>query len=52
MPLPHYTQSKASNQRFEPVQPNLFELTIFTPNNDDTALILEHVKSIGGLNLI
>lgn len=50
MPLPHYTQARASTQKFEPIQPNLFEVTIFTPAGDDTALILEHVQSIGGLN--
>lgn len=50
MPLPHYTQSTASVQKFEPIYPNLFEVTIFTPNGDNTGLILEHVKSIGGLN--
>jgi hypothetical protein len=50
MPLPHYTQARASTQKFEPIQPNLFEVTIFSPSGDDTALILEHVKSIGGLN--
>ncbi len=50
MPLPHYTQSRASTQKFEPIYPNLFEVTIFSPLGDDTGLILEHVKSIGGLN--
>ena len=50
MPLPHYTQSRASSQRFEPIQPNLFEVTIFSPLGDDTGLILEQVNSIGGLN--
>lgn len=50
MPLPHFTQSRASTQRYEPVQPNLFEVTVFTPNGDDTGLILEHVRNIGGLN--
>jgi|TARA_B110000037_G_scaffold19952_1_gene21376 hypothetical protein len=52
MPLPHYTQSRASSQRFEPIQPNLFELTVFSPLGDDTGLILEQVKSIGGLNAL
>ena len=52
MPLPHYTQSKASNNRYEPIQPNLFEITLFSPNGDDTGLILEHVKSVGGLNAL
>jgi hypothetical protein len=50
MPLPHYTQSRASSQRYEPIQPNLFEVTVFSPLGDDTGLILEHVKTIGGLN--
>jgi hypothetical protein len=52
MPLPHYTQSRASSQRFEPLQPNLFEVTIFSPLGDDTGLILEQVNSIGGLNAL
>lgn len=52
MPLPHYTQSRASTQRFEPIQPNLFEVTIFSPLGDDTGLILESVKNIGGLNAL
>ena len=52
MPLPHYTQSRASSQRFEPIQPNLFEVTIFSPLGDDTGLILEQVNSIGGLNAL
>lgn len=52
MPLPHYTQARASTQKFEPIQPNLFEVTIFSPSGDDTALILEHVKSIAGLNAL
>jgi len=50
MPLPHYTQSRASSQRYEPIQPNLFEVTVFSPLSDDTGLILEQVISIGGLN--
>jgi len=50
MPLPHYTQAKASIQKFEPVYQNLFEVTILTPLNQDSSLMLQHVKSIGGLN--
>ena len=50
MPLPHYTQARASSQRYEPIQPNLFEVTIFSPLGDDSGLILEQVKTIGGLN--
>jgi len=49
MALPHYTQSRTSNNKYEPIYPSLFEVTLFTPNGDDTATILEHVKSIGGL---
>jgi hypothetical protein len=45
----HYTQAKASNQKFEPVYPNLFEVTILCPTIPDSSLVLEHVKSIGGL---
>ena len=52
MPLPHYTQAKASIQKFEPVYQNLFEVTILTPLNQDSSLILQHVKSIGGLNAL
>jgi hypothetical protein len=50
MALPHYTQARASTQLYEPIQANLFEVTVFTPQGDDTGLILEHVRSIGGLN--
>jgi hypothetical protein len=52
MPLPHYTQAKASIQRFEPVQPNLFEVTILTPLGNDAGLILQHVMKIGGLDSV
>mgnify|MGYP001585966381 CR=1 FL=1 len=49
MALPHYTQSKASINKYEPVHPNLFEVTVLAPFQPDAALILEHVRSIGGL---
>lgn len=49
MPYPHYTQSKVSVSKYEPVYNNLFEVTLLTPLNSDSALILEHVKNIGGL---
>ena len=52
MSLPHYTQSRTSNNKWEPISPSLFELTLFTPNGDDTALLLDHVRSIGGLDLL
>lgn len=50
MPLPHYTQSKASLNKYEPIYPNLFEVTILTPTNADSGLILQHVNKIGGLD--
>jgi hypothetical protein len=50
--LPHYTQNRAAINKYEPVQPNLFEVTVLTPLNHDASLILEHVRSIGGLNNI
>jgi len=49
MPLPHYDQSKASINLSEVVHSNLFEITFLTPLNHDAALILEHVKSISGM---
>lgn len=49
MPHPHYTQAKASVNLYEPVYGNLFEVTVMTPFQPDPGLILEHVKSIGGL---
>ena len=50
--LPHYTQNRAAINKYEPVQPNLFEVTVLTPLNPDASLILEHVRSVGGLNNI
>jgi hypothetical protein len=54
MPLPHYTQAKASIQKFETVQPNLFEVTMLPPAGIgfDTGLVLQHVKKISGLDAI
>lgn len=49
--LSHYSQSKVSISKWEPVTVNLFEVTVKTPFNDDTALILEHVRSISGLQM-
>jgi hypothetical protein len=49
MALPHYTQSKVSTNLYEPVHSNLFEVTLMSPLKPDSALILEHVKSIGGM---
>ena len=52
MALPHYSNSIASTQHYEPVYKALFEVTIFPPAaiNFDQALLLQHVKSIGGLD--
>lgn len=49
MSLPHYKNSRSSNKKEEIIYPNLFEVTIFTPDGDDTGLILEHVTKVGGL---
>lgn len=48
--LPHYNNARASVNGWEPVTSNFFELTLFTPGNADTGLMLEHVKSVSGLN--
>ena len=54
MPLPHYTQdpnSKASRQ-FEPVQGNLFEVTILPPAGvGNGSLLLQQVNTVSGLDL-
>ena len=54
MPLPHYTQAKASIQKFETVQPNLFEVTMLPPAGIgfDTGLVLQHVIKISGLDAV
>lgn len=49
--LPHYNNSKAAVNKFEPVTQNMFEVTLFTPDGDDSGLLLEHVTKISGLNL-
>ena len=54
MALPHYSQDQTSRQgrQFEPVQANLFEVTILPPAGVANApLMLQHVNSIGGLDL-
>lgn len=49
--LPHYRNSKASVNKFEPVYTNLFEVTILPPPSvSGGEILLEHVRSIGGLN--
>jgi len=51
--LPHYREDQTSkkNRQFEPVQANLFEVTILAPDavTGDTDLLLQHVNSISGL---
>jgi len=52
MALPHYSNSVPSTQHWEPVYRALFEMTVFPPASVqiDHALLLEHVKSISGLD--
>jgi hypothetical protein len=54
MALPHYSQDQTSRQgrQFEPVQANLFEVTLLPPAGvSDAPLMLQHVNSISGLDL-
>lgn len=54
MALPHYSQDQTSKQgkQFEPVQANLFEVTLLPPAGvADAPLMIQHVNSIGGLDL-
>lgn len=56
MALSHYKNSHAAVNKWEVVNPSLFEVTIIPPapasNQDDmtSTLLLEHVRSIGGLD--
>lgn len=53
MALSHYKNSTAAVNKWEVVNPSLFEVTIMTPDNDtdnESLLLLEHVRSIGGLD--
>jgi hypothetical protein len=48
--LPHYTNSKASVNKWEFVAGNLFEVTIIPPPGiSNRELLLEHVRTVGGL---
>lgn len=49
--LPHYNNSKAAVNKYEPVTQNMFEVTLFTPDGDDSGLLLEHITHISGLNM-
>lgn len=54
MGLPHYNQDQTSRKgrNFEPVQSNLFEVTVLPPSGVANApLLLQHVNSISGLEL-
>lgn len=54
MALPHYSQDQTSRagRQFEPVQSNLFEVTILPPAGVANApLMIQHINSIGGLDL-
>ncbi len=53
MALPHYSQDQTSKKgkNFEPVQANLFEVTILPPAGvKDSGLLLQHINSISGLD--
>lgn len=47
--LPHYNNSKAATKLYEPIQGNLFEVTILPPSGIDGTILLEHVNTVGGL---
>ena len=48
--LPHYTNSQASRNLYEPVHQNLFEVTFLPPTGVAGApILLEHVNSVSGL---
>ena len=54
MALPHYSndQTSRSGRQFEPVQANLFEVTVLPPAGvSDAPLMLQHINSIAGLEL-
>jgi len=54
MALPHYSQDQTSKKgmQYEPVQANLFEVTILPPAGvADSPLLIQHVNSIAGLDL-
>lgn len=50
--LPHFKNSKASMNNWEPVFLNLFEVTFIPPNGvKGKDLLLEHVNSVSGLEI-
>ena len=55
MALPHYSEDQTSRKgkNFEPVQANLFEVTILPPDGvSGQALFLQHINSISGLDTL
>ena len=53
MALPHYSEDQTSKKgrNFEPVQANLFEVTILPPDGvAGQEFLLQHVNSISGLD--
>lgn len=58
MALPHIQNSTAGRNKFEPVNPNLFEVRFTLPEplraefGKDELLLTEHVLSIGGLQTL
>ena len=54
MALPHYSEDQTSRKgkNFEPVQGNLFEVTILPPDGvAGQELFLQHINTITGLDL-
>ena len=52
MALPHYSEDQTSRKgkNFEPVQANLFEVTVLPPDGvQGTDLLLQHVNTVSGL---
>lgn len=55
MALPHYNQDQTSKKgkNFEPIQGNLFEVTILPPSGvPGGEMMLQHVNTIGGLDTL
>ena len=50
MALPHYNQSKASKNMYEPMHQNLFEVTFLKSGLQGGQMLLEHVNTVGGLD--
>ena len=52
--LPHYKNSKAGMEQFEPVYTNLFQISLIPPPGVtiwDKELIIENVTKVSGLNV-